>query len=231
MKPRSSPYPVFVIRRTFRSGQRLLISPLLIVARLPFESFVTNTPFLPTSPVFISLFLFFFFFQTKPILLAKMKAFMTLLPIAATVLASSSMTTATEVAASEPMAGTDTVHGCYSSLGNLVFNQTYSYNSQGACADFCRGLGKPVAASQAKDCYCGTEYPAKNTLVADSECSEPCPGFSSQACGGVDTWTVYNTGVKVSVADSANTTRSTVIRPRLPPGMLAVQTCAHTSHF
>jgi cell wall integrity and stress response component len=117
-----------------------------------------------------------------------------------------SASTGTEVAASDPITGTDTVHGCYSDLGNLVFNQTYLYNSQGACAGFCRDMGKYVGASQAKDCYCGDKYPAKNTLVDDSECTEPCPGFGSQACGGVDTWTVYNTGVRVSVADEANTT-------------------------
>jgi cell wall integrity and stress response component len=114
--------------------------------------------------------------------------------------------TATEVAAEDPVSGTDTVHGCYSNIDNLVFNQTYEFNSQGACAGFCRDMGKYVGATQAKDCYCGDEYPALNTLASDDECTEPCPGYGTQACGGIDTWTVYNTGVRVSVANAANIT-------------------------
>ncbi|ORY60847.1 uncharacterized protein BCR38DRAFT_348970 [Pseudomassariella vexata] len=113
-----------------------------------------------------------------------------------------------EVAATDPILGTDTVHGCYSSLGSLVKNATIEFNSQGSCAEACRSMGKYVGASNANDCYCGDKYPPLNTLVDDSECTEPCPGFGAQACGGIDTYTVYNTGVKVSVADSANLTTS-----------------------
>lgn len=114
--------------------------------------------------------------------------------------------TGTEVAAQDPVSGTDTVHGCYSNIDNLVFNQTYEFNTQGACAGFCRAMGKYVGATSSRDCYCGDEYPALNTLVSDDECTEPCPGYGQQACGGIDTYTVYNTGVKVSVANSANIT-------------------------
>ncbi|KAI1871553.1 uncharacterized protein JN550_004547 [Neoarthrinium moseri] len=124
-------------------------------------------------------------------------------------LAVSSLVSATkEVAASEPKVGTDTVHGCYSSLGNLVLNATSKFNTQGLCATACRGMDKVVGASFSESCYCGDKYPPKNTLVDDSECTEPCPGFGDEACGGLDTFTVYNTGVRVSVADEANTTDS-----------------------
>lgn len=110
--------------------------------------------------------------------------------------------TGVEQTATTPILGTDTVHGCYSSLGELKLNGTDEFNSQGACAGACRTRNKNVAASNAKDCYCGDKYPPKNTLVDDSECTEPCPGYDAQACGGLNTYTVYNTGVKVSVADS-----------------------------
>ncbi|KAI0123764.1 hypothetical protein BJ170DRAFT_598964 [Xylariales sp. AK1849] len=129
------------------------------------------------------------------------------------VLAGCRLVSATDAAEEQPVTspvlGTDTVHGCYSSIGNLVFNQTDNFNTQGACAGYCRDMGKTVGASQSEDCYCGDKYPALNTLVADSECGEPCPGFGDQACGGLDTYTVYNTGVKVQVANEANVTDST----------------------
>jgi cell wall integrity and stress response component len=112
----------------------------------------------------------------------------------------------TEVAAESPISGTDTVHGCYSYVDNLTLNSTNEFNSQGACATICRDLGKYVGATQAEDCYCGDEYPPLNTLVDDDECTEPCPGYGTEACGGIDTWTVYNTGVRVSVANEANIT-------------------------
>lgn len=114
--------------------------------------------------------------------------------------------TGTEVAAQTPVTGTDTVHGCYSNIDNLTFNGTYEFNTQGACAGYCRDLGKYVGAALSKDCYCGDEYPPLNTLVSDDQCTEPCPGYDQQACGGIDTWTVYNTGVRVSVANAANIT-------------------------
>lgn len=130
-----------------------------------------------------------------------MKAFLTLFLVAATTVAAD----ATETPAQNPVLGTDTVHGCYSSMGSLVFNQSTTFNTQGLCTAYCRDMGSSVAAAQSKDCYCGDKYPPKNTLVDDSECTEPCPGYDTQVCGGYDTWTVYNTGVRISVSDEANT--------------------------
>jgi cell wall integrity and stress response component len=126
------------------------------------------------------------------------------------ILASSVFASTTlEVAATDPVLGTDTVHGCYSSIGELTLNSTNSYNSQGSCNLACRSLGKKVGATQASDCYCGDKYPAANTLVDDTDCSEPCPGYDTQACGGLDTYTVYNTGEQVDVGTEANVTSST----------------------
>lgn len=84
--------------------------------------------------------------------------------------------------ATDPIPGTDTVHGCYKSLGTLKHQQTIQFNSQGACAGLCRDNGSLVAASNTEECYCGDQYPNKSDLVDDSQCTEPCPGFGSQAC-------------------------------------------------
>ncbi|KAH8668633.1 hypothetical protein BX600DRAFT_510710 [Xylariales sp. PMI_506] len=141
----------------------------------------------------------------------SLKTFAVAAALAGLQLVSAATSTATnlELPSATPVLGTDTVHGCFSSVGSLVFNQTDSFNSQGACAGFCRDMGKYVGASQAKDCYCGDTYPPENTLVDDSKCSEPCPGYDTQACGGLNTWTVYNTGVLVEVAYDANVTSTT----------------------
>ncbi|KAI0149358.1 hypothetical protein BJ166DRAFT_61387 [Pestalotiopsis sp. NC0098] len=113
-----------------------------------------------------------------------------------------------EVAAESPVKGTDTVHGCYGNVDNLVLNGTDEFNTQGSCSTACRGMSKAVGASYSSDCYCGDEYPPLNTLLDDSDCNEPCPGYGTEACGGINAWTVYNTGEKVSVANTDNITES-----------------------
>ncbi|KAI1293125.1 hypothetical protein F5Y03DRAFT_334774 [Xylaria venustula] len=113
-----------------------------------------------------------------------------------------------EVAAQQAVQGTDTVAGCYSSLGDMTLDSTNEYNAQGYCAPNCRKKNKPVGATYLKDCYCGTKLPSKDDLLDDSKCNEPCPGYDPQACGGLGAYTVYNTGVQVNVAVADDTTSS-----------------------
>ncbi|KAI0009637.1 hypothetical protein F4779DRAFT_617405 [Xylariaceae sp. FL0662B] len=128
----------------------------------------------------------------------------------AAILALASISSATkEKAPEDPVLGTDTVHGCYKSKGELKLQMSVDFNSQGKCAETCRDKKYTVGATNARDCYCGNKYPNKSTLTDDSECTEPCPGFGDEACGGLDTYTVYNTGVKVSVGESDEASSST----------------------
>ncbi|KAI0465732.1 hypothetical protein F4859DRAFT_347290 [Xylaria cf. heliscus] len=115
-----------------------------------------------------------------------------------------------EVPAQQAVLGTDTVAGCYSSLGGMTMDSTDPYNAQGYCAPVCRDKGFPVGATYAKACYCGDKMPNHQTLVNDTKCNEPCPGYDKQACGGLNVFTVYNTGVQVNVeeAELASTTTS-----------------------
>ncbi|KAI1264610.1 hypothetical protein F5Y18DRAFT_75070 [Xylariaceae sp. FL1019] len=108
-----------------------------------------------------------------------------------------------ELPSSAPELHVPTVHGCYSSLGLLKLNTTYIYNTQSWCTELCFNNTMPVAASYATSCYCGDKYPNEKFLVDDTKCNEPCPGFDEQACGGLDTYTVYNTGVVVGVDEYA----------------------------
>ncbi|KAJ0117375.1 hypothetical protein N8I77_006738 [Diaporthe amygdali] len=118
--------------------------------------------------------------------------------------------TATSSGIEEPSAaptlGAQVVQGCFSSWGNLIFNSTPSFNSKSACAvDICYAGGFKVAATTGgNQCYCGNEYPPKDTVVDDSKCDTPCPGYGLQACGGIDFYTVYNTGIMLSVSYSAD---------------------------
>ncbi|KAI1464934.1 uncharacterized protein F4812DRAFT_462256 [Daldinia caldariorum] len=127
----------------------------------------------------------------------------------AAILALASLTNAAEKPAEDPIPGTDTVHGCYKSVGNLKLAETIEFNTQGACNTLCRSKQALVAASNAKDCYCGNQYPSKADLVDDDQCNEPCPGFKTEACGGLDTYTVYNTGERVAVGEVSSSSSST----------------------
>ncbi|KAH6648958.1 hypothetical protein BKA67DRAFT_661894 [Truncatella angustata] len=133
-----------------------------------------------------------------------MKSFLILLPIAATVLARGSL----ETSAEDPVIGTDTVHGCYSSVGELKLNKTNEFNARGLCASLCRDADANVAATQGSKCYCGQKYPAASTLVDDSQCDEPCPGYSAEACGGTKFFTIINTGLSLAVDNSTDDSSS-----------------------
>ena len=126
-----------------------------------------------------------------------MKSALTILIIVASVVAST-----LEQPAQDPKLGANTVHGCYSSVGELQLNGKLVFNTMAQCAATCSGLGASVAASQEDSCYCGNSYPPANTLVDDSQCNEACPGYSLQACGGTAAFTVYNTGIELNVANS-----------------------------
>jgi cell wall integrity and stress response component len=115
-------------------------------------------------------------------------------------MATTSTAQGVEMPTAIPKLGTDTVHGCFSSKEGLTLQSVIEFNSQGQCAGNCRTLGKTVGATQASSCYCGMTYPPNSSLVANDKCDEPCPGYGTQACGGLDTYTVYNTGVLVEVA-------------------------------
>ncbi|RYP42185.1 hypothetical protein DL767_000349 [Monosporascus sp. MG133] len=125
--------------------------------------------------------------------------------IVAAVLAGASLASADNLqpAPQSPIRGTETVRGCFSSLGELELAYGDDiFNSKGLCNTKCRELNKYVAATSLDSCYCGDKYPPSSAKVADNKCTEPCPGFDTEACGGLNTFSVYNTGVRVTVDES-----------------------------
>ncbi|KAI1429020.1 hypothetical protein F5Y12DRAFT_710570 [Xylaria sp. FL1777] len=134
-----------------------------------------------------------------------------------------------EVPAQQAVQGTDTVAGCYSSLGDMTLDSTDNYNTQGSCAGICRDKQKPVGATYLKACYCGTKLPNSKTLLDDSKCNEPCPGYDPQACGGLGAYTVYNTGVQVNVAEADLDSTSSSTTTSAPTSTSTTQTSATTT--
>ncbi|KAK3935300.1 putative wsc domain protein [Diplogelasinospora grovesii] len=120
--------------------------------------------------------------------------------------APSSTSTGVEEPSTAPVLNQITTQGCFSSQGELVLNGTLQFNTKGSCGtDTCLKLGYPVAAtSGGNQCYCGKKYPPKDTLVDDKNCNVGCTGFDLQACGGINYWTVYNTGLQLAVAFSSD---------------------------
>ncbi|KAI1812217.1 hypothetical protein GGS20DRAFT_587760 [Poronia punctata] len=133
-----------------------------------------------------------------------------------------------------PSLGTDTVAGCYDSLADMEQVASWKYNTQGWCSEKCRKKDKPVGATYSRTCYCGDKLPNLKNLLNDSKCNEPCPGFGDQACGGLDAYTVYNTGLVINVpradyedsSSSSTTTAPTPTRTQVPD---TVETSAEAS--
>ncbi|KAI1334638.1 hypothetical protein F5Y15DRAFT_286994 [Xylariaceae sp. FL0016] len=112
-----------------------------------------------------------------------------------------------EMPAQDPVLGQDTIHGCYSSSGELRSAGQLEFNSQGLCAATCTEMESKVGAMYGETCYCGEKYPNAAYLVDDDFCNEPCPGFADQGCGGNGEggrryYTVLNTGLQVAVGES-----------------------------
>lgn len=100
-----------------------------------------------------------------------------------------------------------TVQGCFKKPKDdkdpdwpLEFVEIRDYNEKAGCSKTCTDRGLPVAAtSGGNECYCGKMYPAQKFLVDDSKCNQYCTGYDWEACGGIGTFTVYNTGKTVQV--------------------------------
>ncbi|SPO03283.1 related to cell wall integrity and stress response component 1 [Cephalotrichum gorgonifer] len=103
-----------------------------------------------------------------------------------------------------PRTGAETSQGCFSDLGEL--KDTEEYKAEGVSSGFCKNLALKVKAKvfamKGGHCYFGQTYPPKDTLVDDSKCDFPCPGYGLESCGGVNGGSyasVFNSGIEVDV--------------------------------
>ncbi|KAK9387229.1 hypothetical protein V1515DRAFT_602228 [Lipomyces mesembrius] len=98
--------------------------------------------------------------------------------------------------------------GCYSSSGSLVFNDTYSFQTQSWCQGRCAPMGDSVLGlTNGGDCWCGNAIPSGK--VDSSYCNVGCNGYGQDDCGGYGGYyTVFLTGVGTLQNPSALTESS-----------------------
>ncbi|KAI1061007.1 hypothetical protein LB507_010194 [Fusarium sp. FIESC RH6] len=103
--------------------------------------------------------------------------------------------------AKSPLMNQMTPQGCFSALpSDADSHGSGPFMANGACGDSCTKENKLVAITFGSTCYCSDKYPAKSSLVDDSSCDEPCPGYAMEACGGMDpkSYSVFNTGLDLA---------------------------------
>ncbi|KAH7174697.1 uncharacterized protein B0J16DRAFT_183861 [Fusarium flagelliforme] len=103
--------------------------------------------------------------------------------------------------AQSPVLNEMTSQGCFSALpSDAEPHGSGAFLASGACWDYCTKENKNVAITSGSTCYCSDNYPAKSSLVDDSSCDWPCPGYAMEACGGLDpkAYSVFNTGFKLT---------------------------------
>jgi len=83
-----------------------------------------------------------------------------------------------------PQLGSAKSQGCFSSSGNLVkLDPPIEFMSMGSCTLACIAIKANVSALHATDCFCGDEYPPRNTFTPDNtHCNYPCPYYGSESC-------------------------------------------------
>ncbi|RBR06608.1 uncharacterized protein FIESC28_11003 [Fusarium coffeatum] len=103
--------------------------------------------------------------------------------------------------AQSPLLKQMTSQGCFSALpSDADSHGSFAFMATGECGNSCTKEKKPVAITFGSTCYCSDKYPAKLSLVDDSLCDEPCPGYAMEACGGMDpkSYSVFNTGLDLA---------------------------------
>ncbi|KAH8900419.1 glyoxal oxidase like protein [Thozetella sp. PMI_491] len=78
--------------------------------------------------------------------------------------------------------------GCYTDVGRTIGDASYTDQismTDESCIAFCASKGYRYAGTEYyHECYCGSELASGAAQVADSDCSYPCAGNASEACGG-----------------------------------------------
>jgi cell wall integrity and stress response component len=107
-----------------------------------------------------------------------------------------------QVPSAFPVPGSPTSQGCYGADANFKIQKNVEFISSGSCKDRCKELKLPVMALHGAQCLCGSQYPPESSLVKDSKCNYPCPGYPEEACGSLGKpghWSVWNVGSDMDV--------------------------------
>ncbi|KAI0840891.1 hypothetical protein F5Y06DRAFT_294163 [Hypoxylon sp. FL0890] len=85
-----------------------------------------------------------------------------------------------------PTSSLDMAYCASINTGSTTANYSI-YQSDGLCHDFCVDE-YAFAIVQDKECWCSNYVPDETDQVNVSQCSEPCPGYTSDTCGGDQLW-------------------------------------------
>lgn len=112
---------------------------------------------------------------------------------------------ATQTPKTEPVPGSITSQGCWSSKGNFTeMELKASTVSSGSCRVECEKEDFPVMALSGQQCLCGNVYPEKGKETKDSNCNYGCPAYPLEACGGLGNpgyVSVFNLGTEVNIGN------------------------------
>ncbi|KHO02073.1 WSC domain containing protein [Metarhizium album ARSEF 1941] len=90
--------------------------------------------------------------------------------------------------------------GCFTSKANMTTLDPQipgDRMSSGSCNAGCKEAGYWVSGLHGPQCLCGFAMPPENALVDDSKCNVGCSSYPQEACGGKDTYTIFNLGVQI----------------------------------
>ncbi|KAI9375216.1 hypothetical protein BJX61DRAFT_494759 [Aspergillus egyptiacus] len=116
------------------------------------------------------------------------------------------------ILSSAAAAGESNSIGCFTDGSQFDNQGPYTFQSIGYCKDRCSRADKVYryAALQGENCFCASEDPAQDTLVADDRCDVQCAGFARDICGGDGVWSVYGIdGATTSTGSESETGTST----------------------
>lgn len=111
-----------------------------------------------------------------------------------------------------PQLGRPVSQGCFNTKGNMTALDPQipgERMSSGSCTLACKDAGWWLAGLHGPQCLCGMAIPPESASVADSKCNAPCSSYPQEACGGKDTYTIFNLGLNIdppTYSESSSTT-------------------------
>ncbi|KAK3324614.1 hypothetical protein B0T19DRAFT_233735 [Cercophora scortea] len=103
----------------------------------------------------------------------------------------------------------------------------WNWQSEGRCFGNCTDLGYALAVVQARNCWCTNLIPNTANQEKVSLCSDPCPGYPDDVCGGDGLYGYLDTGKKAAgtaTPMSADTSSATAAPSSSPTAQVSTAT-------
>ena len=129
--------------------------------------------------------------------------------------AAATTTSAPVIPTHVPSVGTCSRIGCYTEATNDRALTPFAFTdyvdmSPEICGALCPGYDY-FGVEYGGECYCGNTINAGSTLMDDSECSFPCPGYPGELCGAGNRLDMYFCGTTSSSSSVTSSTSSAAV--------------------